>query len=264
MTAAILLAATTSAFDRVVAAERAFAAASIKVGYHAAFAAAFAPDGVVFDPAPTNARAKHEGKPRADAVLAWAPAWAAVSPAGDLGFTSGPWEYRGPEGKPPATGWFFTAWRKQADGSWKVEADLGIDAALTYAAPGEVEDALRDAPSSKPTPAAAAQARLAVVHAEQLLAHAAESGLGPAIAAVSDRSIRVYRDGEPLGGSALLAADTRRMRCEAARVTASSSGDLAYAYGSCADPKKDKKSGYVRVWRRDPDGHWLVFVDVTP
>ena len=251
-------------FTEVVAAERAFADASIKDGYHAAFAAAFAPEGVVFDPSPTNAKAKHGGKPRADAVLAWAPAWAAVSPAGDLGFTSGPWEYRGPEGKPSATGWFFTAWRKQADGSWKVEADLGVDAPLTYAAPGEVEDGLRDAPTSKRTPASAAQARLAVVHAEQQLARAAESGLGPAIAAVSDRSIRVYRDGALPGGAALLTGDARQPHCSAARVTASASGDLAYAYGSCVDSKKDKKIGYVRVWRRDADGNWRVFVDVTP
>src|SRR5262249_61494303 len=105
---------------------------SIKDGYHAAFAAAFTPDGVVFDPTPTNARAKHGGKPRAEAVLQWAPAWAAVSSAGDLGFTSGPWEYRA-HGAKGATGRFFTAWRKQADGSWKVEADLGVGAALTYA-----------------------------------------------------------------------------------------------------------------------------------
>jgi len=251
-------------FTEVVAAERTFAAASLSDGYHAAFAAAFAPDGVVFDPTPTNARAKHGGKPRADAVLSWAPAWAAVSPVGDLGFTSGPWEYRAPGDKPPATGWFFTAWRKQAGGSWKVEADLGIDAALTYAAPGEVEDALRDARPSKRTPSSAAQARLAVVHAEQLLGRAGESGLGAAIAAASDPSIRVYRDGRPPGGSALLAGDTRQARCEAARVTASSSGDLAYAYGSCADSKKDKKFGYVRVWRRNADDHWRVFVDVTP
>ncbi|HEX4823627.1 MAG TPA: DUF4440 domain-containing protein [Candidatus Polarisedimenticolaceae bacterium] len=259
--AALLLA---SPYTEVVAAERAFAAASIKDGFHAAFAAAFAPDGVVFDPTPTNAIAKHGGKPRADVVLSWAPAWAAVSPAGDLGFTSGPWEYRPAGDKPPATGWFFTAWRKEADGTWKVEADLGIHAELTYAAPGEVVDALAAAAPAKATPSSAAQARLAVLHAEQLLARAGASGLGQAIAAVAHSAIRVYRDGGPPGSAALLVADTREPRCEAARVTASASGDLAYAYGTCDDSKKDKKYGYVRVWRRNADGTWRVFVDVTP
>jgi ketosteroid isomerase-like protein len=144
--------AATSPFDQVIAAERAFAAASLKDGYHAAFAAAFMADGVVFDPVPVSAREKHADKPRASATLAWGPAWAAVSTAGDLGFTSGPWEYRasGEGAPPPSTGWFFTAWRKQSDGAWKVEADLGVTASLKYAAPTEVENALAIPPGRPP------------------------------------------------------------------------------------------------------------------
>jgi ketosteroid isomerase-like protein len=187
-------------FEHVVAAERAFAADAIREGHHAAFVTAFAEDGVVFDPTPTNARAKHAGKPRASGTLFWDPAWAVVSSSGDLGFTSGPWQYKEPgDGtSPPATGWFFTAWRKQPDGSFKVEADLGVSAPLNYAAPGDVVDA---SPASTgapaPRPSSAANARVAIVHAERLLARAAASGLGAAVLAVAEPSVRVADRGYP-------------------------------------------------------------------
>jgi ketosteroid isomerase-like protein len=195
-----------------------------------------------------------------------------VSSSGDLGFTSGPWQYKEPgDGtSPPATGWFFTAWRKQPDGSFKVEADLGVSAPLNYAAPGDVVDA---SPASTgapaPRPSSAANARVAIVHAERLLARAAASGLGAAVLAVAEPSVRVYRDGvlpatDADGARKLLTADTRQADCVFARVVASASGDLGYAYGTCTSSKKDKKFGYLRVWHRQADGNWSVLVDVTP
>ena len=267
-------AASTTPFDRIVATERAFAALSPKEGFHAAFVAYFAEDGVVFDPTPTNGRAKHQGKPAPKGVLSWAPGWAAVARAGDIGFTSGPWEYREPGEKapPPATGWFFTAWRRQADGSYKVEADLGVDAKLDYAPPAQVVDAMPAPDSSRPArPSDAAAARAQVAAAEHKLEAAGEQGLGAAISAAADSALRVYRDGAlPADGAAaagpVLSADTRKASCRAARVAAASSGDLGYAYGTCTPSGGDasKGFGFLRVWRRQGNGTWKVLVDVTP
>lgn len=261
-------------FERIVAAERAFAALSPTEGFHAAFVEYFAEDGVVFDPTPTNGRAKHQGKPAPKGVLSWAPGWAAVARAGDIGFTSGPWEYResGEKAPPPATGWFFTTWRRQADGSYKVEADLGVDVKLDYAPPAQVVDAVPAPASSRPArPSDAAAARAQVAAAEHKLEAAGEAGLGAAISAAADPGVRVYRDGQlPADGAAaagpLLTADARKVTCRAARVAASSSGDLGYAYGTCTPSAGDasKAFGFLRVWRRQGDGSWRVFVDVTP
>jgi ketosteroid isomerase-like protein len=257
-----------SAFSEVVAAERAFAAASLRDGWHAAFAAAFAEDGVVLDPVPTNARAKHAGKPRSPDTLAWGPAWAAVAPAGDLALTSGPWEYRtGAEGA-AATGWFFSIWRKHSDGTWRVEVDLGVDAKLAYAPPQEVVDG---SPPRTGSSRPGASGRADIVHAERLIERTGRSGLGAAVSAVADPSIRVYRDGyapatDQESVRELLAADIRAARCVLERAAASTSGDIGYAYGTCTPlaGEVSKKFGYVRVWRRQPDGNWRVFVDVTP
>src|SRR4030095_6707625 len=61
-------------------------------------------------------------------LLAWQPAFAQIAEAGDLGFTTGPWEFKNDinDAKPAGYGHFVTVWKKQTDGSWKFLADLGI------------------------------------------------------------------------------------------------------------------------------------------
>jgi ketosteroid isomerase-like protein len=61
-------------------------------------------------------------------LFTWAPTRAEVSTAGDLGYTVG--NYRtvatGPDGvEMESTGTYVSIWRRQADGGWKVEMDLG-------------------------------------------------------------------------------------------------------------------------------------------
>jgi ketosteroid isomerase-like protein len=270
----LLLAAALSPFDQVVAAERAFAAAALRDGLHAAFVANFAEEGVVFDPVPTNGRAAHEGKPPSPGTLSWGPAWAATSSAGDLGLTTGPWEFRvgGASEPPPATGWFFSVWRKQPDGVWKVEADIGVGCPLAWSTPASVENGIPTPSTSRaPRPQDAAQSRAKIATAERALNAAAAKGIGAAVAGVADPAIRAYREGKaPAAGvgaaRALLVGDLRAATCVTARIGSSISGDVGYAYGTCtpaaADP--EKKFGYLRVWRRGADGAWRVLVDVTP
>ena len=48
--------------------------------------------------------------------------------AGDLGYTTGPWEFKADihDAKSVAWGHFLTVWKRQPDGSWKFAIDLGI------------------------------------------------------------------------------------------------------------------------------------------
>ena len=54
--------------------------------------------------------------------MRWEPLDARISAGGDLGYTWGTWTMEGPV---PASGKYLTVWRRQGDGSWKVEADIG-------------------------------------------------------------------------------------------------------------------------------------------
>ncbi|HEY2954171.1 MAG TPA: nuclear transport factor 2 family protein [Candidatus Eisenbacteria bacterium] len=117
-----------SALDSLVAAERAFSAYSVAHGMKEAFLAYLADDAVVFRPAPANGKHVWRARPSPSGTLEWAPDFAEIAGAGDLGVTSGPWEYRpAPERNLPASyGHFSTVWKRTKDG-WRVAADMGND-----------------------------------------------------------------------------------------------------------------------------------------
>jgi ketosteroid isomerase-like protein len=271
LTAIVLAAALNPAFEQVVAAERAFAADSAPKGLHAAFLAHLAPDSVVFQPVPMSGLAAHQDKPPAQGLLSWSPGWAAAAGAGDLGVTSGPWIYKmsGEGAPPPRTGWFFSVWKRQPDGTWKVRADIGITCALDYAVPSLVENGLAEVgpvPPIRRIEASRARARLDAD--EQRLDAEGRTGLGAAVLARAAEGLRVHREGTcPSMGAAgreLLVKDTRAVDCKPDRIEVSGSGDLGFAYGSCeAVAPAAGKTGYLRVWARQPDGGFKVLADVT-
>jgi ketosteroid isomerase-like protein len=117
-----------AAFDSLVASERAFAALSVEKGMKTAFLTYLASDGVIFRPGPVNGRDVWEKRPESQATLAWEPSFAEVAGSGDLGWTTGPWEFRPPAERKQPTGYghFVTVWKKVGDGTWRAAVDLGI------------------------------------------------------------------------------------------------------------------------------------------
>lgn len=114
--------------------EAKFAADTLKGG-GAAFASWFAPDAVTL----ANGKAPVIGH---DAIaagatwspenyrLTWTPEGARMAPGGDMGFTWGRYEgaAKDNEGNTVTTsGRYMTVWKKQPDGSWKVEMDASND-----------------------------------------------------------------------------------------------------------------------------------------
>lgn len=110
--------------------EAKFARATAQGG-GAAFAKWFAPDAVTL----SNGKAPVIGQAAiaaganwtpAQYQLTWTPDGGRMSPGGDMGFTWGHFEGRSKDrdGSPIlTTGRYMTVWKKQPDGSWKVELD---------------------------------------------------------------------------------------------------------------------------------------------
>jgi uncharacterized protein (TIGR02246 family) len=66
------------------------------------------------------------------ASLRWAPVRVVVSASGDVAMTTGRWtlERAGPDGRPArAEGEYVTAWRRAADGAWRVAVDGSLEPA---------------------------------------------------------------------------------------------------------------------------------------
>src|SRR6185437_14053403 len=121
-----------SAVNDMVKTEQSFSAMAEDKSIREAFMAFIADDGLLFRPGAVNGKQwmiEHPVPPSdKNPLLAWQPAFAGMSLSGDLGFTTGPWEFKADRSDPSPSGYgdFVTVWKKQADGSWKFVVDLGI------------------------------------------------------------------------------------------------------------------------------------------
>ena len=264
----------------VVGAEHAFAQHAIDHGMKPAFLAYAAPDGVIFRrTGPVNAiETWAQRNPAPAGLLTWWPTYADVSRAGDLGWTTGPYEFREKptDARPAGTGHFFTVWRRQPGGSFKFVLDLGIE----HPAPAVAETALSyPAPAKGGGRAPAADvgaARDSLLEAERVLSEASSSGgFRSALVARADESLRVYRQGSfPVVGRRAFAGVIGEagdyVTWKPSKADVSASGDLGYAYGTYelrskpggAEPSE--RGNYARVWKRRPgEDAWRVVFNVA-
>ncbi len=253
-----------AALDSLVAVEQAFARMSLEQGVRDAFLHWMAPDGVIFRPRATNARRAWESRGPVAARLAWSPVFAEVSAAGDLGFTTGPWELRPDDAKLPlGHGHFVSVWQRQGDGGWRVAVDIGISHAKPARGVGMDEVTPGPVHRSRRT-----EGPLPDLMALDLAWNDDARARGPvaAFARRAARDVRFYRDAVvPVVGAAgaremvRLVPGTTRWDPEAQKV--SLSGDLGCTYGMlerCArEGAVPDSSVYLHVWRREPGG-WKV------
>src|SRR3954468_14494145 len=117
--------------------EHAFARAAATKGTRDAFIEFLADDGIIFQPGPVNGKKFWTERQPRKGLLSWEPVFADVSRAGDLGYTTGPWEFRpnGPDDQPAAFGQYFTIWKKQSGGDWKAVLDRGVPTEKSFPRP---------------------------------------------------------------------------------------------------------------------------------
>jgi ketosteroid isomerase-like protein len=246
----------------VVEAERSFARAARAEGLNAAFLRFAAPDGLVFQPGPALARTALRAQPIPPIKLDWWPVYAGIAASGDLGFTTGPYVRDG--GSRKGYGWYFTIWRRQADGSWRWVLDHGPPTreAAPYA-PDAAVAALPPGRRSRSAAAAFGEVRAADAALAAALASDARAAL-PRFLAEDGRIMRVGP--QPAVGAAawatLLAAGPERIDTAPLGGAASAAGDLAYTYGTARWLNKEvsRTGHYVRIWQRRAGG-WKLVVD---
>lgn len=269
-----------AALDGMVAAEKAFAQRAAEKGTRDAFLAFLADDSLVFEPDPANGREVWRARQASPGLLEWYPVHSEVSLAGDLGFNTGPYDFRMKPGeKPVASGQFATIWKRQADGAWKAALDLGtstpeppsaVATAIALAGPARVEE------SGLPKVDAEA-ARASLLDADRAFAAAAqEKGAAAAYDALLTDDARLLRvSRQPVLGReairAALAENAAPVTWEPLGGGIARSGDLGYTYGFVKRHEDGPESpwintsNYLRVWRKGADGAWkLAFDEFSP
>jgi ketosteroid isomerase-like protein len=268
-----------AALDSLVAAENAFSKTAGEKGIRDAFVEFFADDSILFRPDPVPGREWMRARPPSRALLSWYPVFADVSLAGDLGYTTGPWELRAKGRRDPevAHGTYISVWRKQADGTWKVVLDHGIghprpDSAAAPAIP-PAKPAKVDT-GSLPKVDVKAE-REGLLAADRAFGKAAEKGSAAAYLDVLAEPARLYRENlypalDKEAIRAALAKDPAAMTWEPAGAFVAVSGDFGSTYGiakvrESAEGAWASSHNYFRVWRKQPGGSWKVVLDVmTP
>lgn len=261
----------------MVNAERAFAKLAVERGVRESFIAYFADDGIAFAPHPHKVKERFSNSPapatRPPLTLNWAPVYGDIAQAGDLGWNTGPTviEDTSPEKKPARHGMFFSVWKKQSDGSWRVAIDLGADTPAAVAPLNAPFKTSYRASSQRPAAGVNVEEEIAgLLKAErEFLAEAKASGLGQAYQSRLSDEARVHRPGvmPVVGKDALqgwLAKQTMTLSGEPVKADVSRSGDLGYAYGSYELGGTQPQKGYfARVWKRGDKGQWRIVMDTV-
>jgi ketosteroid isomerase-like protein len=263
------------AFLEMANTERAFAARAMVVGWKQSFLEFFADSAVGFDggAGPAKDQIRKNPDPPAGFQLLWEPRFGDIAASGDLGWLTGPSTSINPARQPSTRyGTYSSVWKRQADGTFKVVLDVGVNA------PGQVEfvSGLTRADRSDryvgdDTLQAATQA-LALADAG---VNANGGGNREGLLAMLARDGRVHRVGwMPLIGRAAadiwVNNDGDRVRGTTRFAEVAASRDLGYTWGSYSAPALIRngqpvaaESGYyVRVWTRNGDGSWKIALDV--
>jgi ketosteroid isomerase-like protein len=259
----------------VVEAERAFACAAATKGTRDAFLEFLADDGIIFQPGPVNGKQFWQARAPRKGLLSWEPIFADVSLAGDLGYTTGPYEFRpnGADDKPIAFGQYFTIWKKQTDGSWKVALDRGTSNPQPSGPIEPLQFAKDERPVTGKVDIDAATGRALLLKLEAEFSNASSSqGIEKAFRFNLADGARLFRENSfPAVGkpAALAALSTRKaiLTWQPAMADISRSGDLGYTYGTydlkaSGSDQKPEHGNYVRVWQRQTNGRWKVVIDI--
>ncbi len=259
--------------ERVVASERAFAARAQVVNARQAFVEYFAPDAIFFGPFAAPAFPRLRESADWGVNIQWRPAAAAISGAGDMGYTTGPSEYRpSADAAPTGFGHYTSVWQRQTDGRYLVVVDVGIDHPAPparipdWSAPAQLPAA---APVLDPAQRRAAQDELRTLDAQ--IGVSAQDDLQTSFARVLADDARLHRGGRlPVVGRAEVLADldtsVESFRWTPEGAAVAESGDFGFVYGrgrwGRARTAEAGDLAYLNVWQRRA-GEWRLLVHLS-
>ncbi len=264
------------ALRSIIDSEHAFAQAAAEKGIREAFLAFLSEDAVLFQPQPVPGRKWWLEHAPVSGKLSWWPGFADVSAAGDLGYSTGPYESRknAADAAPSSFGNYVTIWRRQKDGAWKAIVDFGV----TNPAPGkdfvEFNPRLGRPPFAPGQIADEDESSDTLTSLERRLSTlSVTQGMAALLPYLGDEIRLLRADRTPAIGLdqmiPQLPAKPGVCSWQPLGSGSSISGDLGYAYG--AIHVKDDRSGdtrarsghYLRIWKMHAPGSWKIVLDVA-
>ncbi|HJS74484.1 MAG TPA: DUF4440 domain-containing protein [Vicinamibacteria bacterium] len=273
------------ALNEMVETERAFAAMGAEKGVRESFFEFFGEEGISFNPHPQKFREFARKNPLPDPPpprefrLEWWPVYGDIAESGDLGYNTGPTLFTDltEKKRPSGHGYFFSVWKKQPDGTWRVAVDMGANS------PGPDpahQDRLRyqrapQRPAKKVPSPDAARGRAEILELESGFGTALRAGVRDGYLNAVDENARLHRVntfpmlGKKAIGDYFANQKLTAIAWEGIDGAIAASGELAYSYGRYELEHRDggaqgTETGYfTHVWKRDGAGDWKLVADVT-
>ncbi len=251
--------------------ERSFAAAAAEKGMRDAFIEFSSDDAVMFAPEAVRVKEHYQNASKRPGLLSWQPIYAEIASGGDMGWTTGPWEYRPQTANdtPVAWGEYNTIWQRQADSTWKFVLDFGTAHGPHQGQPPQLVLKALDFPEQK-NRVATNVGREELIQLEYTFssASASEGPTAAYLARISD-DIRIYRIGEPPAqgvnaASAFLGSVDGTMTWKVQHADVSANSDLGYTFGvtTLAAPQGTFQFSFMHIWRRNVAGLWKLALDI--
>jgi ketosteroid isomerase-like protein len=251
--------------------ESAFAAAVADKGMRDAFLEYSANEAVMFVPGVVRVKEHYGASQRRPGLLTWQPTYAEIASSGDLGWTTGPWEWRqNPSNSAPqATGHYITIWKRQPDSTWKFVLDIGVANNAPVSEPSAPVLRVLDPPIQRQR-VEPGRGREDLLEAEYGFRGASVSeGLVAAYLSRMTEDVRFYRMGlRPVQGSESVSAALSQARgtCtwDVHHAEVSQNSDLGYTFGTSAlsDTENTVSFSFMRVWHRNIEGIWKLALDI--
>jgi ketosteroid isomerase-like protein len=270
------------ALNEMVETERTFAAVGAEKGVRESFFEFFGEEGISFVPHPAKFREFARKNPLPDPPpprefkLEWWPVYGDVAESGDLGYNTGPTLVSDltPQKRPSRHGYFFSVWKKQPDGLWRVAVDMGAESPGPDPAHQErlrYERAPQE-PYKKDPPSDAAEGRSEILGLESrfretLVRQGVREGYLGSVA----ENPRVHRAktfpvlGKKAIGDYFKDRKLTVVAWEGIDGGVSASGELGYSYGryEIRQEERSEKGYFTHVWKRGGNGEWKLVADVT-
>jgi ketosteroid isomerase-like protein len=260
-----------SPLSDLVQTEISFSKTAGEKGIRDAFLAFLAEPSLVFRPMPVDGRKAYEENPGDGGILSWYPVIADISRTGDLGYTTGPYQYRSEKPEEPLRhGNYASVWRKQPDSLWKVILDCGTSNPAPKAAPDAWQPpasfepvfdpaGLRLDPAVERRKLQATDAEFSSMASTRRVSAAYQSYLAPA-------AVYLRPGTAPVSGKKAITTAVLQSKSawtwQPSDAGVSAGADLGYTYGRMSSAG-GATAYYMRVWKRDPTGAWHVVLDVA-
>ncbi|MEW5844210.1 MAG: nuclear transport factor 2 family protein [Bacteroidota bacterium] len=255
--------------------EYAFSKRAWEVGTRQSFLDFIADDGILFRPTPVNGKQylTENNKP-SSGVLSWYPSRAIVSRDGDLGFTSGPWEWKRDKDDSAAVafGNFCTVWQRQSNGEWKFVIDFGNsnDKPISKESPLKYKDESSNVDQRLIKGLRRIKSNELILLDKKFSEMTSKIGAANTYDKFTNAESEILRnESYPIVGksgiSGYMNSEKKRYSFKPAGGKISSSKDLGFTFGeltvSNATDNSSEDYYYMRVWEKEKN-RWIIVAEV--